>query len=253
MPSTIAAGRPSAPRHGPRVLVGSPGASAVEVALRPIDGADEPFLRRLYASTRAAELSPVPWSEEQKQAFCDSQFDLQDAYYRQHYPTADFDIVELDGQPAGRFLVDRDDGSFLILDIAMISECRGRGTGTRLLQWLQAAAGASGAAVVLTVEPGSPAERLYRRLGFTVRASHQLHREMVWRAGAAGPVAWTRFVELVPSDPALHAELAGAVDDAGFTFRAVAAGLARGLVFTEEDVRASLRSQRPGWMARGVR
>jgi hypothetical protein len=34
-------------------------------ALRPETDADIPFLMRLYASTRADELAPIPWTDEQ--------------------------------------------------------------------------------------------------------------------------------------------------------------------------------------------
>jgi Uma2 family endonuclease len=38
---------------------------------------DREFMARLYASTRTEELAPVPWPEEIKQAFLQSQFELQ--------------------------------------------------------------------------------------------------------------------------------------------------------------------------------
>src|SRR5256885_4170733 len=56
-----------------------------DVRLRLAEEADYAFLRALYRQVRAAELAPVPWSEAEKHAFCDSQFALQDQHYRKHY------------------------------------------------------------------------------------------------------------------------------------------------------------------------
>ena len=39
------------------------------VTFRPIRPEDEPFLCRLYASTRADEMALVDWDEAQKEAF----------------------------------------------------------------------------------------------------------------------------------------------------------------------------------------
>ncbi len=55
----------------------------MRIELRPVAPEDEPFLRRVYASSRAEELAPVPWDEAQKQAFCDMQFAAQDSHYRE--------------------------------------------------------------------------------------------------------------------------------------------------------------------------
>ena len=58
------------------------------LSLRPITPEDEPFLARLYASTRAEELAQTNWSEEQKAMFCRMQFNAQTADYRANYPDA---------------------------------------------------------------------------------------------------------------------------------------------------------------------
>src|SRR5258708_14599768 len=98
---------------------------------------DEQFLRAAYAGTRAEELARVPWSEEQKRAFTNMQFAAQDADYRQHYPTAQYSIIEVQGVPAGRLYVDRCQEEIRIIDIALLPEHRRGGIGTRLLLELQ--------------------------------------------------------------------------------------------------------------------
>ena len=82
-------------------------AGAVGLTFRPITDADLPFLARVYAATRAAELAPVPWSQEQKAAFCDMQFRAQHAHYQANYPGADWLVVELAAEPVGRLYIAR--------------------------------------------------------------------------------------------------------------------------------------------------
>jgi GNAT superfamily N-acetyltransferase len=136
------------------------------LSVRPIDGADAEFLYRLYASTRAEELVQTGWSDEQKHAFLLQQFMAQHQHYQQHYTGAAFDLILLDGQPAGRFYLDRWKDQYRIVDIALLPEFRGQGIGTAFLQAVVAAAAAEGVPVSIHVELFNPALRLYLRLGF---------------------------------------------------------------------------------------
>jgi ribosomal protein S18 acetylase RimI-like enzyme len=136
------------------------------VALRPITGADEPFLAAVYVSTRQEELAPLPWSAEAKTAFLHQQFAAQSHHYRTHFASADFDIILVDGCPAGRLYVERRADELRLIEIALLPAFRGAGIGTRLLQELVAEAAAAGKPLQLHVEKFNPALRLYERLGF---------------------------------------------------------------------------------------
>jgi ribosomal protein S18 acetylase RimI-like enzyme len=136
------------------------------IGLRPATNDDTAFFARVYASTRAEELAPVPWTDEQKRTFLAQQFAAQTAHYAQHYADAAFDVVLIDGEPAGRLIVWRGDGQISIVDIALLPEFRGGGVGTRLLRPLLDESDAGGAKVVIYVERDNPALRLYERLGF---------------------------------------------------------------------------------------
>jgi ribosomal protein S18 acetylase RimI-like enzyme len=138
------------------------------VELRPVEPGDEPFLRRVYASTRAEELALVQWSEEQKAAFTAQQFAAQSAHYAQHYTGMSADVILLDGEPAGRLLVARWREEIRIVDIALLPEFRGRGAGSALLRALTAESDADGRQLSIHVERNSRALRLYERLGFSV-------------------------------------------------------------------------------------
>jgi ribosomal protein S18 acetylase RimI-like enzyme len=132
--------------------------------LRPVRDRDRPFLLELYASTREAELALVEWDASAKRAFVEQQFSAQDAHYRENYPGATLDVVELDGEPAGRLYVHRAEHDVRVMDIAIAPAFRGRGIGTALLRDVIASAG--GTKVSIHVEVNNPARELYERLGF---------------------------------------------------------------------------------------
>ena len=134
--------------------------------LRPVTPADREFLLAVYAGVREAELAQVPWPNGAKEAFVRQQFEAQDRYYREYYAGATFDVIEVDGRPAGRLYVDRWPAEIRIVDIALASAFRGSGVGTALLRELIAEAEASGRSLTIHVEHGNPARRLYERLGF---------------------------------------------------------------------------------------
>ena len=134
--------------------------------LRPTGADDRDFLLRVYASAREEELRVVDWSDEQKAAFVQQQFDAQDAYYREHYDPATFDVIEVDGEPAGRLYVARWEDEIRIIDITLLPEHRGRGIGTALLRALLEEAAEAGKRLSIHVEVNNPARRLYERLGF---------------------------------------------------------------------------------------
>ncbi len=150
------------------------------IYLRPVLPADEPFLRAVYAGTRAEELAMTPWTAEQKQAFLDMQFRAQDTDYRQNYPQAQYLVIERAGTPLGRLYVDRRPASIHILDIALLPEHRGSGVGTKLLREIQAEAAAAGQPLTIHVEQFNPARRLYDRLGFQPIQEHGVYLLLEW-------------------------------------------------------------------------
>jgi ribosomal protein S18 acetylase RimI-like enzyme len=124
---------------------------------------------------RAAELAHVPWDDATRRAFVEHQFAAQDAHYREHYPGATLDVIEVDGEPVGRLYVHRGATDIRIMDIALDPAYRGRGIGTGLLRSLLAEAQASARRLSIHVEANNPARRLYERLGFQVAGEHGVY------------------------------------------------------------------------------
>ena len=140
---------------------------------------DDDFLRALYTSTRV-DLEVVDWSHEQRVAFCSWQWAAQRTGYRSQHPHASDSIVEMDGVPVGRLLIDESSDVTYVVDVALVPEARGRGLGTTLLEGVQATARERRQRVVLHVEGTNPARRLYARLGFTVVAEQHPYVELAW-------------------------------------------------------------------------
>jgi ribosomal protein S18 acetylase RimI-like enzyme len=145
------------------------------VRLRPVTDADRTFLVDLYASTREAELAQVSWEDDAKRAFVEHQFAAQDAHYRGNYPGATLDLIEVDGERAGRLYVHRGPSDIRIMDIALAPTYRGRGIGSALVRSLAEEADASGRKLSIHVEMNNPAGRLYARLGFLPAGEHGVY------------------------------------------------------------------------------
>jgi ribosomal protein S18 acetylase RimI-like enzyme len=138
----------------------------MNVALRPAGPDDQDLMARIYASTRADELRAAPFTDDQRAAFLAHQFAAQRAHFAQHYPDASFDVIEVDGDAAGRLIVWRGKGVIDVVDIALLPDYRSRGIGTELMRAVLDEADATGARIVLHVESFNPARGLYERLGF---------------------------------------------------------------------------------------
>ena len=136
------------------------------IELRPIGPADEELVLHIYASTREEELAGVDWSAEQREAFLRMQFNAQHTYYQEHYPDTSFDVVLVDGVPAGRLYVARWAEELRVVDVALLPPYRGAGVGRRLMEAVLAEAEAAGKPVRIHVEVYNPARHLYERLGF---------------------------------------------------------------------------------------
>jgi ribosomal protein S18 acetylase RimI-like enzyme len=160
-------------------------AAGAGLAFRPITDTDLPFLARVYASTRAEELAVTPWTDAQKAAFLDMQFQAQHTHYQRYYPEADWLVTMRGGEDIGRLYIERWPRQHCIIDIAFLPAHRGQGLGAALLRDLMDEAAAVGKAVAIHVEKYNPAMRLYRRLGFKTEEDNGVYDLMHWTAAPA--------------------------------------------------------------------
>lgn len=150
------------------------------VTLRGASDADEEFLYRVYAGTRADEMALVPWTQEQKDSFLRMQFEAQRQAYAKQFPGAEHSVVLIDEQPVGRVWIARTDEEIHLVDIAILPEHQNSGIGTYLLHQLIAESEKTAKTLRHTVYKfNAGAQRFYERLGFSQAgdAGMYLHME----------------------------------------------------------------------------
>ena len=157
------------------------------VALRPVAPEDDEFLFGVYMSTRERELAQVEWGEGQKEQFVRWQFGLQRREYDARFPRAEYDVILVEGRPAGRLWVGSDGTQIRLLDIALLPEFQNRGVGTLLLRLLiEHARGAGLPLRHMVFVLNDDAHRFYERLGFAVIDDHGAYKHMEWRPEVTG-------------------------------------------------------------------
>jgi ribosomal protein S18 acetylase RimI-like enzyme len=150
------------------------------ITVRPEQPSDEAFLFELYASTRQEELDAWGWPPEMRRSFLTLQFKASQGYHHA-FPQAEFQIVLLDGVPAGRLILNRTPTEWQLVDIALLPAFRNAGLGAALLQRIMGEAATAVKPFRLQVRQGNRAARLYQRLGFVQTRETKLHLEMEWR------------------------------------------------------------------------
>jgi GNAT superfamily N-acetyltransferase len=153
-----------------------------ELTLRPVTKEDEPFLVDLYASTRDAELSQAEWPAGQREIFVRWQFDMQRREYDARFPDARYQLIIIDGEPAGRIWVGEDKEQIRLLDIALLPQFQKRGAGTVLLGELMKEAARAGKFLRhMVFVLNNDAHRFYERLGFLIIEDLGAYKHMEYR------------------------------------------------------------------------
>ena len=159
-------------------------AARLGIAYRPAADGDLDFLALVYASTRLEEVAQSGWPLETQRRFLAHQFDAQHRHYRQHYPAAEWLVIERDGAAIGRLYVEEWPDQIRLIDIALLPDHRGGGSGGAILRDLMDMAAAADKPLTIHVEKNNPAMRLYRRLGFAPIDEHGVYDLMEWRPEA---------------------------------------------------------------------
>jgi ribosomal protein S18 acetylase RimI-like enzyme len=176
--------RPTRPQQEPQPV---PDISEISLPLgllrlRPEQAADQAICFRLFCDSRPAEFELLRLAAADFDQLMQFQFRAQSLGYRGSFPNARFDIIELEGVPIGRIVVDRPGDVLHIVDQALLPSERGRGIGSAIMRALMDEARRAGLPVRLKVaSTNAPARRLYLRLGFVPIASdQQIFMEMEW-------------------------------------------------------------------------
>lgn len=167
-----------------------PSQAVIEIAsplgtlrLRPELDEDDAFRFALFCQSRPAELALLPIEPAAREQLMRLQHRAQTTSYRTSFPGARFDIIELDGSPIGRLVIDRTAQHIAIVDWAITPELRGRGIGTAILQAILEEARQAGREVRLKVfSSNGAALRLYLRFGFEPVSAISFYTELAWCA-----------------------------------------------------------------------
>jgi GNAT superfamily N-acetyltransferase len=133
---------------------------------RPVNAADEPFLRCLYAASRADQMRETGWPPSRCRAYLDEQFDFQQRHVGARHPEAQFLLLILEGLPIGRLTWHAQADRAHLIELCLAPAWRRRGVGTRVLGWLTEAADRQGQVIGLHIDRDNPAGLLARRFGF---------------------------------------------------------------------------------------
>lgn len=133
------------------------------VSLRPESLEDEPFIRRLILETVAGELGAADWPEPMRSHLLGIQCTA-----RRHSP-ATGQVIQADGQDAGRVVVKTLPHEVRLVEIMVLPELQGKGIGTAVIREIQASAMDAAKPVRLRVnQTNHAAIRLYERLNFRI-------------------------------------------------------------------------------------
>ena len=158
--------------------------SSIPLRIRPAETADQPFFVDLYRSTRD-DLLALLADPRYIDALVTMQQQMQAAGYRNSYPEAQYQVLELDGVAVGRLVTAAVAGAVRVVDIAVMTQARGRGVAGETLRRLKQQAARSGRDVTLAVhKDNAGARRLYAALGFAVDGEDAFSLQLRWRSQA---------------------------------------------------------------------
>lgn len=153
--------------------------------MRPMRADDEPFLRLLREQVDSERLGLqhlAPEDEEFARKIVDLQYRGHAAHYKQvksKWDTQDC-IIEIDGQPAGRFILTQDSKVVMLADLVVDRAYRGKGVGQAVIEGIKAECVQSKRLLRLHVDINNSAVYFYLQLGFVVVEQKPVQFLMEW-------------------------------------------------------------------------
>jgi len=151
------------------------------VTFRPATNTDKDFMLELYQSSRGDDLRELGWEESRISEFLSFQHEAQEQFHQTDYQDATDEIVMVEGQAAGRLIVQRLEHEIRCVDLAIVPAHRSAGLGTLLIRRLQSEARQLKRPLRLQVIRFSRAVNLFERLGFVRTSETGTHFQMEWR------------------------------------------------------------------------
>ena len=151
-----------------------------KICIRPAVESDRRFLYEVFES--ACDEGIRALAEPMRSQLIEMQFQAQRQTYSASFPDAVDQIIEFEDCAVGRIYTDESDDCIHIVDVALLTQWRGRGIGFTLLSWLTNSASEKQKSVSLRVRKDNPAVGLYKKLGFTYSGEDNFYYEMIWQS-----------------------------------------------------------------------
>jgi len=155
------------------------------VTLRPERTDDEALLYRLFCSWALEDLERMSVDDATKEKLLRFQFGGQMATYRARFPAASFDIIERDGVPVGRLIVDPGDAQepVCLVDFVLLPEVRNDRLGRAIISAVLAEQARLGRKVrVKILHHNEPSQRMCAALGFVEIGREPPFVQLEWSA-----------------------------------------------------------------------
>jgi len=152
------------------------------IAFRDAVQSDSDFLHEVYYSTRQNEMDLMGWGADDAGPFLKMQFDFQDRHYRSMFPDACRLIIMMDGEKAGRIIIERNDGFIRIVLLEFLPEFQKKGCGSFILKCFQAEAAGRNISVCFNVAVDNVrGQKLFKSLGFYETGTDDAYYFMEWK------------------------------------------------------------------------
>lgn len=155
-----------------------PPVSSPVIDRRTAVDADHDFLFEVFCSALVPEDALLASPESEREPLLRARFEAREKQYRESYVLADFDVLTVDGKPAGNLYVDRGDDEFVLINISILPRYRNQGIGTAVVGRLVEDAGRLVLPIRARVPHQSRAVHLLQRLGFEQVGDDGVHYEI---------------------------------------------------------------------------
>lgn len=141
---------------------------------------DAPFLERLFHQSRQS-FYIADAEKDYVHHIIEHQSQIQHQQYGSIYPDAHHFIIDKQGTPIGRLIIDFGHNTVHVLDISLIHEAQGKGYGKAILRATQHIATQQHVPVTLVVtRTNTKARQIYHSLGFTIEQSKETDDLLIW-------------------------------------------------------------------------
>lgn len=142
---------------------------------------DTPFMAQLFYSTKPF-FYELGLPSEVVETMLEQQYRLQQASYREQYPSANTYILFYHQQAVGKIMLDISEYRIHLIDFIIIPSMRGRGLGSAVLAFIKQEAMKRCLPVGLSVErENTRAKKLYLQQGFKLESYSGVYESMLWR------------------------------------------------------------------------